>query len=945
MRTRLKISIALLSTIAFLAIIPAPVSSQSDAVPSRITSAINPAQLTVLAGNTHPMARAQFDRGAAPASLAMDHMLLVLKRSPQQEAALETLLAQQQDRSSPNYHKWLTPEQFGQQFGPSDEDVQKVSSWLQSQGFQINFVTKGKTTIDFSGTAGQVQQAFHTAIHRYVLSNGEEHWANATNPEIPTALVPVIAGVGSLNNFRRNRMLHPIGEVRRGMKTGKTTIVHPMFTFGSTTYPGGCYSQTPYCFTVGPGDFDTIYNVTTGNTGGTGETIAIVSDSDVSETDLADFRQLFGLPALTVCSSATCTGSYYREVETGVDPGTVTCSDGGDECEAALDTQWAGAAAPGAAINLVVSETTTTSFGGDLSAQYVINCPTVSASCPFAVPAGILSYSYGLCEFEIGTAGNTMYSNMWSQAASEGISVVVATGDSGSAGCDGYDSSNPNPAQPAMLGLAVNGVASTPFNVGVGGTEFNYANFSNPGQYWSTTNNATTQASVLGYIPEMTYNDSCTDQVIYSTFLGFSSAEAACNSATAQNDGVVVPAGGGGGASNCTSSNFDPSTGTGTVSSCTGGYAKPSWQTGPGVPNDGVRDLPDLSFFAGDGTVSGSFYIYCEQDMNLDGLPCSLTWPEGIDPSTDEPYADFQGVGGTSVSTQAFAGIVALIDQKLGGLQGNLNPMMYSLAGQQTTSSCSSSAPASACVFNDVTVGTISQPCQALPAPATPDCTTTGTNEIGLLEVNGVEAYNAETGFDLATGLGSMNVGNFLGGAGPNFYLSSTAPAITLTSAGGSATMAVTVNAVNSLPSENIAITFSGLPSGVSCSASPTPVAVGGGTASNSTTVTCMNTAAALLAPVTRPGAFGGGQMAAISIAAAALTFAMAGILLLGVGDRERFWGTAFVLIAFAFATAGCGGSSSTPKPTPTSSTTTANVVGTDGSSRSFAMNFTITVQ
>jgi subtilase family serine protease len=942
MRTQLKISIALLSAIAFLSIIPAPVSSQSSAVPSRITAAINPAQLTVLVGNTHPMARAQFDRGAAPASLALDHVLLVLKGSPQQEAALETLLAQQQDRSSPNYHKWLTPEQFGQQFGPSDQDVQKVTSWLQSQGFQVNMVTKGKTTIDFSGTAGQVQQAFHTTIHRYVLSNGEEHWANATNPEIPTAFVPVVAGVESLNNFRRKPMSHSVGPVERSMKTGKTTRVHPQFTFA-----GDCYGTSTNCYTLGPGDFDTIYNVTTGNTGGTGQTIAIVSDSDVSETDLADFRQLFGLPALTVCSTATCTGSYYRQVETGTDPGIEPCSMGGDECEAALDTQWAGAAAPGAAINLVVSESTSTTFGGDTSAQYIINCPTVSTDCPFAVPAGILSYSYGTCEFAAGTSGNTFYNSLWSQAASEGITVVVATGDTGSAGCDApFDPSNPNPVQPAVNGLAVTGQASTPFDVAVGGTDFDYANFSNPSQYWNASNNGTSQASAIGYIPEMTYNDSCTSSVIYSTFLGFSSAEAACNSATAQNDGVVAPGGGGGGASACTSSNFDPATGTGSVTSCTGGYAKPIWQTGPGVPNDGKRDLPDLSFFAGDGTVSGSFYIYCEQDLNEDGLPCSLTYPAGIDPSTDEPYADFQGVGGTSVSAQAFAGIAALIDQKLGGLQGNLNPMMYSLAGQQATSSCNSSGPASSCVFNDVTVGTNSQPCQALPAPATPNCTTTGTNEIGLLEINGVEAYNAGTGFDLASGLGSMNVANFLGGSGPNFYLSSTAPAITLPSAGGSATMAVTVNAVNNLPSENIAITFSGLPSGVSCSASPTPVAIGGGTASNSTTVTCMNTAAALLAPFIRPGAFGGGHMATISMAAA-LTFAMAGILLLGVRDRERFWGTAFVLIAFAFvlATAGCGGSSSTPPPTPTPSATTANVVGADGSGRSFTMNFTIAVQ
>jgi len=936
MRTQLKVGIGLLSAIAFLALIPARVLPQSSELSSRITAAINPAQLTVLMGNVHPLARAEFDRGAAPASLALDHMLLVLQRSPQQEAALASLAAQQQDRSSPNYHKWLTPEQFAAQFGAADSDIQKVTSWLQSQGFQVNFVTRGKNTIDFSGNAGQVLQAFHTAIHRYVLSDGEEHWANATSPEIPTALAPVVAGVASMNNFRKKPMAHFVGTVHRPAKSAKTTIVHPAFTFA-----GDCYGTGTNCYTLGPADFNTIYNVTVGSTGGTGETIAIVSDSDVSETDLADFRQLFDLPALTVCTTATCTGSYYRQVETGTDPGIQPCSTGGDECEAALDTQWSGAAAPSAAINLVVSPTTATTSGLDTSASYIVNCPTVSSTCAFAIPAGILSYSYGACEFALGSAGNTFYNNLWSQAATEGITVVVSSGDMGSAGCDPPAPADLDTADPATMGLAVNGIASTPFNVAVGGTDFDYPTpFAAPTTYWSSTNASGTQESAVGYIPEMTYNDSCTNSWIYSNALGLSSAEAGCNNATAQEDGVVAPMGGGGGVSACTAPTST------TVTSCAGGYAKPSWQSGQGVPNDGKRDLPDIVFFAGDGEVSGSFYIYCEQDMNEDGLPCSLSIPAGIDPSTDEPFYDFQGVGGTSVSAQAFAGIVAVTDQKLGGVQGNLNPMLYSLAGEQAASSCSSSSPASTCVFHDVTVGTISQPCQAEPAPATPNCTTTGSNAIGLLEANGTEAYNAGTGFDLATGLGSINVANFLGGAGPNFYLSSASPALTLPKAGGSATMTVAANAVSSLPSDSIAISFSGLPSGVSCSAMPASVSIGGGTASGSTTVTCTNSAA-LLTPARRPGMFSG-HVAEISTAVS-LALTIAGILLLGASGRERRWGTALALFAFAFvlATAGCGGSSSSGGGGGggSSTTTTANVIGADSSGRSFTMNFAITVQ
>ena len=195
--------------IALIPFIPSSVSGQSG-VASRISAAIDNTKLTTLHGNVHPMARSEFDRGAAPASLPMDHMQLVLTRSADQQTALETLLAQQQNPSSPNYHNWLTPEQFGQQFGPSDQDIQKITAWLQSQGFQVNEVAKGRTTIDFSGNAGQVQQAFHTAIHSYVMANGEQHWANSTDPQIPAALAPVVAGVSSLNNFPRKPMSHRV---------------------------------------------------------------------------------------------------------------------------------------------------------------------------------------------------------------------------------------------------------------------------------------------------------------------------------------------------------------------------------------------------------------------------------------------------------------------------------------------------------------------------------------------------------------------------------------------------------------------------------------------------------------------------------------------------------------------------------------------------------------
>ena len=311
---------------ALIPLVPSSVSGQSG-VASRISAAIDNTKLTTLGGNVHPMARSEFDRGAAAASLPMDHMQLVLTRSADQETALETLLARQQNPSSPNYHNWLTPEQFGQQFGPSDQDIQKITAWLQSQGFQVNEVAKGRGTIDFSGTAGTVQQAFHTSIHRYVMANGVERWANSTDPQIPAALATVVAGVNSLNSFPRKPMSHR---------------VKPQFTFA-----GNCNGNNTNCYAVGPTDFATIYSSQASlNAGvnGSGQTIAIVADSDINSADVNNFRSLFGLSTINL----------QRVIPTGsTNPGIQNNNNNSDEVESVLDVEWAGSVAPSAQIDLV----------------------------------------------------------------------------------------------------------------------------------------------------------------------------------------------------------------------------------------------------------------------------------------------------------------------------------------------------------------------------------------------------------------------------------------------------------------------------------------------------------------------------------------------------------------------------------------------------------------
>jgi len=671
-------------TLTFSATALAQESAPPAAARPLITQPVDESNLTSLTGNTYPLARAEFDLGTAPATLPLERMLLVLKRSPEQEAALGQLLDDQQNRTSPNYHQWLTPEQFGKQFGPSDEDLQTIAAWLQSHGFRVGS-TKGRTVLEFSGSASQVQEAFHTTIHQYLV-NGEQYWANASDPQIPTALVPAVAGVRSLNNFPRKPMNVSAGAGERDPKTGKIRPVKPLLTF-----PSGCVEnnmvQGNCANWVGPYDFATIYNVLplwTAGIDGTGVTIAIVGETDIQMSDVEAFRSFFGLPV-----------NDPVFVWNGTDPGVL-----GDEGEADIDVQWSGAVAKGATIDFVISASTETTFGTDLSAVYIVENNL----------AAVMSESYGQCELGLGTAGNQFYSTLWQQASAQGITVLISAGDAGSAGCDNFDASSPAPAQ---YGLQISGYASTPYNVAVGGTDFN--DFTDPGTYWTTTNSPTTQESALGYIPETTWNDSCTN-AIWGTLSGLSTnPETNCNNPSL-NDVIIV--GGSGGVSKCTSPSGS------TPSSCAGGYARPAWQTGSGsFSNDGKRDIPDVSLFASNGFV-GSAYAVCQAD-NGGTCPSSVA-----------------GYGGTSVSSPAFAGIMALVNQKMGERQGNANYILYKLAAQQPNA------------FHDVTVGTNAVPC----LNGSPNCTITFAGDTyGILS-----GYNAVAGYDMATGLGSVNANNLV---------------------------------------------------------------------------------------------------------------------------------------------------------------------------------------
>lgn len=667
-----------------------------------VTQAVDESQLVTLKGNTHPLARPEFDIGVAPPDQPLRRMLLVLKRSPEQQFALTKLLDDQQDKASSNYHKWMTPDEFGAKFGPADQDIQAVTGWLQSHGLRVNRVTHGKTIIEFTGVESQLEEALHTQIHKYLV-NGEEHWANASDPRIPAALAPAVAGVRALNNFPARRFSQLAGVYTRNKATGKVSPASgtkPLFTFPA----GGCGVQPENCYAVGPWDFATIYDeLPAWNASpaidGTGETIAIVGETDINPQDVTDFRNFFGLPAYGQQGGPTLT-----VIHDGPPPGILS---DGEESESDLDVEWSGGVAKGANVDFVVGETTETTLGIDLAALHIIDNNL----------APVMSESYGFCELFIGTAGNQFFSALWQQAAAQGITAMLSSGDGSSAGCDNFDAPGP-----ATHGLAVSGYSSTPYNVSVGGTDFN--DLTDALSFWNTSNAATTQASAMSYVPETTWDDNCTNPV-FGDLLGFShNAEANCNNAQLINFGFVNIVGGSGGKSSCITSDGQNS------ASCSGGYPKPSWQNAPGVPSDGVRDVPDVSLFAAVGSPSGSFYILCEADA-VGGSSC--------DPNN--PGTGFLGIGGTSASSPAFAGIMALVNQQQ-GRQGNANFVLYNLARNAPTA------------FHDVTSGTIRVPCQT----NSKDCKTSNAgDQFGIL--NG---YDTGAGYDLATGIGSVDVNNLL---------------------------------------------------------------------------------------------------------------------------------------------------------------------------------------
>ncbi len=647
---------------------------------NRILRPVDNRSMVRLRGTLHPQARAAFDQGPASPILKMQRMTLFFQPTAEQQAALDQLLAEQQDPSSPNYHKWLTPEEFADRFGISAQDANTLAAWLSSQGFTVDQIARSRTWIAFSGIAAQVDAAFQTSIHNYLVG-GKMHYAASSDPSIPAAFAGVVTGIGSLHDFAP----YPLNVKPKPRLTSSLTGNH----------------------FLAPGDFATIYDLPDYANGvfqpgidGTGQTIAIMGQTDLStdsnpgrngtpgvngqQYDVVTFRNLAGLPALNSSNFQIVIVPPFG------DPGVVT----NDVDEANLDVEWSSATAPNANLIYVIENGSSGGTGAFGALQYAVD----------NVKANIFSISYGLCESQVGSTTKAQLTTAGQQANAQGQTIVTPSGDSGAADCDSNS--------PATQGLAVDFPASLPTVTAMGGTTFaaDSANSSNPSvatPYWAGSTNDT-NPSALASIPETSWNDS----------------------------GSILSATGGG------ISTF---------------YSQPAWQAGLGVPTG--RNVPDISFTS---SANHDGYLICSQSSCVNGYR-----------NTD---TSFTVLGGTSAPAPSFAGVVALINQKLGRPQGNVNPALYAQAA---------SAP---WAFHDITTGNNIVTC------------TSGTGC-----VNGSLGYSAGPGYDLVTGLGSPDVGTLLNAiTGVSDFSVTPSPASVTLSTNGSGT--VTLNVLGTSGSN---ITFS----------------------------------------------------------------------------------------------------------------------------------------
>jgi subtilase family serine protease len=692
-------------------IVFAVLSLFASLVPAQTRLPVGPAgatsELVSLPGQLPPIVSVAPDLGSVPGEMPLTHLVLQLKRTPEQELAVEQTLDDMQNPNSTNFHQWLTAAEFGQRFGVATEQVNQVTTWLSANGFQVEGINDARTAIRFSGNANQVQQAFHTQIHNFAIG-GATHFSSTTQPSVPAYLSGVIEGI-SLTDLKPQPLVHGASAVQRDPQTGLYKQVGVADPEDSVTYNGNTLHL------VTPGDFAQIYNLKPlWNSGyrGLGQRVAVVEDTLMYAPDQATFRQQFGL-----------TG-YAGTFSQGTPAGALPCANPGvtaNSLEAALDAEWAGATAPDATIYLAGCADTMTQFGGLIAVENLLSQTPLPTT---------VSMSYGECEAYMGSIESAQFNYIFQQAAAEGVTVFVSAGDDGAAGCD-------NHVTYAANGVHTSGFATTPYATAVGGTDFYAPLQGTNSTYWNTTNSST-YVSAVSYIPEMTWNNSCAN----SALLSYASVTIAygptgyCNNAGRNYHSVVAGSGG-----------FSTL------------YAKPSWQSVYGNPADSHRDIPDVSLFAASGFF-GNAYAYCDSQALYGGHACDFSNPAN---------ATYNAAGGTSFAAPALAGVFSLISQKY-GKQGNVNVGLYTLARSQygtattpsaTISNCDSTlgnAVGSTCTFYDVKQGSIDVPCYGVV-----NCYGSVSGTYGVLSTDTDTlnpAYPTTPGWDFATGLGTINATN-----------------------------------------------------------------------------------------------------------------------------------------------------------------------------------------
>lgn len=736
------LSLVVFSAVTLLG--PLPANSQiirsTHGPQARITAPIDTSSRVTLAGSKPPRTSVDTDAGAVSPSTQLQGISIVFSRTAAQQAALDSLVAAQQNPASPLYHQWLTPATYAAQFGMAESDLSAVEAWLEQQGFTAISVNNSHNRIYFSGTAAQVASAFGASLHNYTTpASGTQpaatHFAPSADLTIPATLGSSVLAVENLSSYRP----HPHVKL-------SSPRAAPKFTS----------AQTGENFLT-PADLNTIYDIspaTSAGYTGTGETIVVIGQSAIETSDLTNFQTAAGIPAklptqILVPGTGTST----------INPGGSSTS---DEVESDIDLEYSDAIAQGATIDFVYTGSNT-NYGAFDSLQYAVDNEATS-------PASIISSSYGTCEPELGASDYASLNAILEQAASQGQSVIAAAGDDGSTDCSGeYPSSNTT----ANEQLAVDFPGSSQYVTAMGGTEFPLADMAPGSPYFDAEGTADIISSAKSYIPEQVWNDDAGDVTVY-----------AAEKITGQSP---ISAGGGG------VSIYTP---------------LPSWQKGvPGIPTSSYRLVPDLSLYASPGepdAAASTFYggiLFCSSDNSATDVTGSCS--HGFRDTNGE-YLTI--AGGTSFDAPIFSGMLAIINQAKGYTaasgQGTVNSTLYTLASNSSTY---------ASAFHDITSG--GNQCLA----GTVYCGT------GVVTTD----YPAGTGYDEASGLGSVDLYNLLtawptpSATGTSTLASSTTTLVAATSnpaLGASDAITITVasnsTSVTATPTGTVSLEINGVSTG-----------------------------------------------------------------------------------------------------------------------------------